>query len=136
MPCENPWISKKINRGSPEIMSKPTADSAKPKQIEKIVFGKSSPPSPAKVANASNISAKISGLPKSSATDASIGANAVKRIFAIVAPAKDASAAAINAICARPCSANGRPSKVVATAVDAPGIPSATDEIAPPYIAP
>jgi hypothetical protein len=30
----------------------------------------------------------------------------------------------------------GRPSNVVATAVEAPGMPSVTDEIAPPYIAP
>ena len=46
-------MSKKIRRGSPDIISNPTADSAKPKQIEKIVLGKSSPPRPANVANAS-----------------------------------------------------------------------------------
>ena len=33
-------------------------------------------------------------------------------------------------------SAIGRPSNVVATAVDAPGIPSMTELIAPPYMAP
>ncbi len=129
-------MSKKISRGSPEMMSKPTADSARPKQMEKIVFGKSSPPSPAKVAKASSIRANISGLPKSSATEASIGAKPVNIMLDTVAPANEASAAAISAICALPCSASGLPSKVVATAVDAPGMPSATDEIAPPYMAP
>ena len=104
--------------------------------MEKMVFGKSSPPSPAKVAKARSINAKISGLPKSSATEASIGANPVNIIFDTVAPANEASAAAISAICALPLSASGRPSKVVATAVEAPGIPSATEEMAPPYMAP
>jgi len=35
-----------------------------------------------------------------------------------------------------PFSAIGLPSNVVATAVEAPGIPSVIEEIAPPYIAP
>ena len=45
-------------------------------------------------------------------------------------------AAAISARPALPCCAMGRPSNVVATAVDAPGIPKRTELIAPPYIAP
>ena len=45
-------------------------------------------------------------------------------------PITAASAAATSARPARPFSASGRPSKVVATAVEAPGIPSVTDEIA------
>jgi len=54
----------------------------------------------------------------------------------MVPPTKDATAAAISARPARPCSAMGRPSNVVATAVEAPGIPSRIELIAPPYIAP
>ena len=54
--------------------------------MENIVFGKSSPPSPAKVAKARSIRAKISGLPKFSATEASTGAKPVNRMLEIVAP--------------------------------------------------
>ena len=104
--------------------------------MEKIVFGMSSPPRPTNVANAKSMSAKISGFPNDRATDASIGANPVNSTLEIVPPANDASAAVTSAICARPVRAIGRPSNVVATAVDAPGIPSVIDEIAPPYMAP
>ena len=45
-------------------------------------------------------------------------------------------AAATNALSASPLSAMGLPSKVVATAVEAPGMPSMIDEMAPPYMAP
>ena len=45
-------------------------------------------------------------------------------------------AAVISALSASPLRARGRPSNVVATAVDAPGIPSIMELIAPPYIAP
>ena len=79
------------------MISNPTADRARPKQMENIVFGKSSPPKPAKVAKASSIRAKISGLPKFKATDARTGANAVNKTLDMVAPINDASAAAINA---------------------------------------
>ncbi len=54
----------------------------------------------------------------------------------MVPPTNEATAAAVNALSANPCLASGLPSKVVATAVDAPGIPNITDEMAPPYIAP
>jgi len=117
-------------------MSNPTVAMTNPKQIENSVFGISSPPSPTKVAKASSISAKISGLPNESATSASSGAKPVKSRFDTVAPAKDARAATTNATCALPARAKGRPSKVVATAVDAPGIPNVMEDMAPPYIAP
>ena len=51
-------------------------------------------------------------------------------------PTKEATAAAVSALSARPFFASGLPSNVVATAVDAPGIPNMIDEIAPPYMAP
>ena len=117
-------------------MSKPIADITMPIQMEKTVLAMSSPDRPTKVAKARIISAKISGSPKSSATEAKGGANRVNRTIEIVPPAKDASAAAIRALSASPCMANGRPSKVVATAVEAPGMPRVMDEIAPPYMAP
>ena len=49
---------------------------------------------------------------------------------------KDAIAAAVKAWSALPAIASGRPSNTVATAVDAPGMPSVMEEIAPPYMAP
>ena len=104
--------------------------------IENNVLGMSSPPRPTKVAKASNISANSSGAPNAKATSASGGAKPVNRMIEMVPPTNDATAAATKARSARPCSAIGRPSKVVATAVDAPGIPSMIDEIAPPYMAP
>ena len=136
MPRMKPVRSKKISRGVPEMTSKPTAESTRPKAIEKIVFGMSSPPSPTKVAKASSISAKTSGGPKLSATAASGGAKRVKRMFATVPPMNDARQAVTSARSAWPLSASGRPSKVVATAVEAPGMPRVIDEIAPPYMAP
>ena len=60
----------------------------------------------------------------------------MNKITAIVPPTKDAKAAAIKAKAASPFCAIGRPSNVVATAVEAPGIPNKMEEIAPPYIAP
>ena len=136
MPCRNPEMSKKTSLGSPEMPSKPTVASTSPRQIDRIVFGMSSPPSPTKVANASSISAKISGGPNERATFARSGANPVNSRFATVPPTKEAMAATTSASRARPCIASGRPSNVVATAVDAPGMPSVIEEIAPPYIAP
>ena len=133
---ENPVRSKNCRRGSPSITSKPIEAQTSPSMIEMIVFGMSSPPSPTKVANASSISAKISGLPNFSATEASGGANPVKKMLATVPPMKDATAAVTSACSARPFNASGRPSKVVATAVEAPGMPSMIELIAPPYIAP
>ena len=56
----NPMISKKTSLGSPDIISSPTALKTRPMQIEKIVFGMSSPLRPTKVANATSMSAKIS----------------------------------------------------------------------------
>ena len=80
--------------------------------------------------------ANISGDPKASATAASGGANAVNSTTEMVPPMNDAVAAVMSAWSPRPCSANGRPSNVVATAVEAPGIPSMMELMAPPYIAP
>ena len=54
----------------------------------------------------------------------------------IVPPMKEAVAATTSAVSALPCSASGRPSNVVATAVEAPGIPSMIELMAPPYMAP
>ena len=105
-------------------------------KIENRVLGISSPPSPTKVAKASIIKANISGEPNTSANSASGGAKAVNRMTEIVPPTNDAVAAAISALSALPCSASGRPSKVVATAVEAPGIPSMIELMAPPYMAP
>ena len=136
MPCKNPLKSNNTRRGAPEIWSNPMAPSVRPKQIEKTVLGMSSPLRPTKVAKARSINAKISGGPKDRAKPAKSGAKRVNRMFATVPPTKDASAAVTNAKLALPCCASGFPSKVVATAVDAPGIPSVTEEIAPPYIAP
>ena len=136
IPRINPWISNNTSRGAPEMVSNPTVASTRPKHIEKMVLGISSPPRPTNVAKANNISAKISGGPKFRATDARSGANRVKKTVATVPPTKDARAAVTKARLALPCNANGRPSNVVATAVEAPGIPSVTDDIAPPYMAP
>ena len=140
MPCRKPGkgpsMPPKIRRGSPLMMSMPTALNTRPMQIEKSVLGISSPPRPMKVAKASSMSAKISGSPKSRATWASAGANPVNSMIETVPPKKDASAAATRALSALPLSASGRPSKVVATAVEAPGMPSMIELMAPPYMAP
>ncbi len=129
-------MSRKISLGSPLMMSSPTALNTRPMQIEKMVFGISSPPRPTKVAKASSISAKISGSPKSSAMLANGGAKAVKSTMEMVPPMKEASAATTRALSASPFKASGRPSKVVATAVEAPGMPSMIELMAPPYMAP
>ena len=89
-----------------------------------------------KVAKARIIRANISGGPNASATSAKGGANRVNSTTETVPPTKDAVAAATSALSASPLSASGRPSKVVATAVEAPGMPSMIEEIAPPYMAP
>ncbi len=89
-----------------------------------------------KVANASTISANSSGGPKRSANSASGGANSVNRTTEMVPPMKDAAAAVTRARSALPATAIGRPSNTVATAVDAPGMPSVIELIAPPYMAP
>ena len=60
----------------------------------------------------------------------------MNRITETVPPINEATAAVINALSASPLRARGRPSNVVATAVDAPGIPSIMELMAPPYIAP
>ena len=85
---------------------------------------------------ASRTSANSSAGPKASAMSASGAAKMVNRITDTVPPTNDATAAAISASPALPCNAIGRPSKVVATAVEAPGMPSRIELIAPPYIAP
>ncbi len=102
MPCRKPVISKNTSRGAPEIWSKPTAAKTRPRQIDRMVLGMSSPPSPTKVAKASSISAKISGGPKLSATEASAGANAVKSTIETVPPTKEAMAAVTSARLAGP----------------------------------
>jgi hypothetical protein len=135
-PCIKPIISQRTRRGSPEIISKPTALNTRPIQIENNVLNRSSLPKPTKVAKANIIRANSSGAPNTKATCASGGAKKVNRMTAMVPPIKDANAAPVKAKSAKPCFANGRPSKVVATAVDAPGMPSIIDEIAPPYMAP
>ena len=131
-----PEMSPKISRGSPLMMSRPTALSTRPMQIEKIVLGISSPPSPMKVAKASTIKANSSGGPNLRAKVRQGGAKRVNSTTEIVPPTKDAVAAATKARSASPLSAMGRPSKVVATAVEAPGMPSMIELIAPPYMAP
>ena len=136
MPCRKPEISPNINLGLPEIMSRPIVASTRPIKIEKIVFGISSPPKPINVAKASIINANSSGGPNFSANAASGGANSVNRTTEIVPPINEATAAAVRALSALPCWASGRPSNTVATAVDAPGMPSVIELIAPPYIAP
>ena len=136
IPPRKPFRSNSIRRGAPDTWSKPTVASTRPKQIEKQVLPISSPPRPTKVAKAKSISAKISGGPKLSATVASSGAKPVNSTFDTVPPTKDAMAAATSARRALPIMASGRPSKVVATAVEAPGMPSVIDEMAPPYMAP
>ena len=104
--------------------------------MQNKVFRMESPPNPTKVANAINIRANSSGGPKDRAKSANGGANRVKRIIDTVPPKKEAVAAAMRAVSAWPFSAIGRPSKVVATAVEAPGIPSMIELMAPPYMAP
>ena len=53
-----------------------------------------------------------------------------------VPPTNEPTAAAVSPVIASPFCARGLPSKTVATAVDAPGIPNIIELIAPPYIAP
>ena len=118
------------------MMSRPTALNTRPMQIENKVLGMSSPPRPMKVAKASTIRANSSGGPNLSAKSASGGAKSVNSTTEIVPPTKDAAAAATRARSAFPAIAIGRPSNVVATAVEAPGMPSMIDDIAPPYMAP
>ena len=101
-----------------------------------MVLSTSSPPSPTKVVKAMSTSANSSAGPKASAISASGTAKRVNRMTEIVPPTKDATAAAISASPALPCCAMGLPSNVVATAVEAPGMPSRIDDTAPPYIAP
>ena len=88
------------------------------------------------VAKANIINANSSGGPKARATSAKGGAKAVNNTTEMVPPTNEATAAAIKALSASPLSAIGRPSNVVATAVDAPGIPNIIELMAPPYIAP
>jgi len=135
-PCKKPGKSPKMSRGWPEMMSKPTAANTRPIRIEKMVFGMSSPPKPMKVANANTISANSSGGPNFNANAANGGANSVNNTTEIVPPMNEATAAADNARSALPLCAIGRPSNTVATAVDAPGMPSVMELMAPPYIAP
>ena len=136
MPWKKPGRSPNIKRGSPLMMSRPTAPNTRPMKMENNVFGMSSPPRPTKVANAKTISAKVSGGPKARATSARGGAKSVNRTTEMVPPTNDAVAAATSALSANPCMASGRPSKVVATAVEAPGMPSMMELMAPPYMAP
>ena len=118
------------------MMSRPTALITRPMKIEKKVLEMSSPPRPMKVEKASSMSTKISGEPNVSAISASGGANRVNSTTEMVPPTNDAVAAATSAWSASPFKAMGRPSKVVATAVEAPGMPSMIEEMAPPYMAP
>ena len=102
MPWKNPGMPPKISRGSPEMMSSPTAPNTSPMKMENRVFGMSSPPSPTKVANAISINAKISGAPKVSAISASGGANSVNKTTPTLPPMNDAVAAATSALSALP----------------------------------
>ena len=135
-PWKNPDMSPKIRRGWPEMMSSPTVASTRPMRMEKMVLGMSSPPSPMKVANASTIRANSSGGPNLRAKAARGGAKSVNNTTEMVPPMNEAMAAAVSALSARPDCASGRPSKTVATAVDAPGMPRVMELIAPPYMAP
>ena len=105
-------------------------------KIENSVLGMSSPPSPMKVAKASSISANSSCGPNFSAKAASGGAARVNSTTDTVPPMKEAIAAAMRAWSPLPAMASGLPSKTVATAVDAPGMPRVMEEMAPPYMAP
>ena len=136
IPWRKPGIPKNIKRGLPVIKSNPIVDKTNPIKIEKIVLGISSPPRPTKVAKAITIKAKVSGALNLKATSASGGANKVNKITDTVPPTNEPTAAAVRAVIASPFTAKGLPSKTVATAVDAPGIPNITELIAPPYIAP
>ena len=136
MPWKKPVRPPKIRRGSPLMMSRPTALNTRPMNMENKVLGMSSPPRPMNVAKANIISAKVSGGPKASATSAMGRAKRVNRTTEMVPPTNDAVAAATRALSASPCRASGRPSKVVATAVEAPGMPSMMELMAPPYMAP
>ena len=129
-------MSPKMRRGWPEMMSSPTDASTRPMRIEKMVFGMSSPLRPMNVAKARIISENSSAGPNLSANSASGGANSVNSTTEIVPPMNDATAAAVNALSARPFCASGRPSNTVATAVDAPGMPRVMELMAPPYMAP
>ena len=85
---------------------------------------------------ASSTRANSSAGPKARATSARGAAKSVKSTTETVPPTKEPTAAAIKARPACPFWAIGRPSKVVATAVEAPGMPSRIEEMAPPYMAP
>ena len=85
---------------------------------------------------ANNTKVNSSAGPKASARSASGSAKSVNKIIEIVPPINEAAAAVNSASPDFPCCAIGRPSNVVATAVDAPGIPSRIELTAPPYIAP
>ena len=136
MPCMKPVISANISRGRPEMISSPTALSTRPKDMAKRVFRMESLPRPMKVAKAITIRANSSGGPNFKAKSARGGANRVNSSTDTVPPKNEAEAAAISALSASPFRAMGRPSKVVATAVEAPGMPSMMELIAPPYMAP
>ena len=123
IPWRKPGIPKNIKRGLPVIKSNPIVDKTNPINIEKIVFGTSSPPKPTNVAKAITINAKVSGALNLSATSARGGANKVNKITDTVPPTKEPTAAAVKAVIASPLTAKGLPSKTVATAVEAPGIP-------------
>ena len=118
------------------MMSTPTQANARPMKIEKNVFAMSSPPSPMKVANARHMSENSSGAPNRRATAASGGAAMVNSITEMLPPTNEPDAAVTSAQLAFPFRAKGRPSNTVATAVEAPGIPSMIELMAPPYMAP
>ena len=64
------------------------------------------------------------------------GLGSVNGVAILLPPIKDAVAAVTSARSPSPANAMGLPSKVVATAVEAPGIPSMMELMAPPYMAP
>jgi hypothetical protein len=112
------------------------APSTRPKQIEKMVLGMSSPPRPTKVAKGQQHQRedlgraegeRHVGQQRREGGEEDVGDRAAHERGQRRRDQREARTA---------LPARGRPSNVVATAVEAPGMPSVTDEIAPPYIAP
>ena len=82
------------------------------------------------------ISAKYSGGPKRSASEASGGASNMSPMMPSVPAMNEPNAAMPSAGPALPCSAIWWPSSVVTTDAASPGIPTRIDVVDPPYWAP
>src|ERR1700754_284933 len=117
-------------------MSIPTVASANPSSADRTPSSRFRPMITMSVSSPATTTRKSSGGPKLAATAAVTGAAMLISTAPTVPATNDATAAITNAGPARPARASGKPSNVLATVADSPGVLISTDVIVPPYIAP